>query len=104
MAGEEGGLGSRSIEEIFGLLDSTNPDIVSEIQRLFYENLSESRDPWLVCGLYDHHAATGSPHSLKLLVSVKEPQDKLLCDRSAVVSCTVCCVSCLVELSCRVVS
>ena len=48
MAGEEGGLGSRSIEEIFSLLDSTNPDIVSEIQRLFYENLSESRDPWLV--------------------------------------------------------
>ena len=57
--------------------------MVSEIQRLFYENLSETRDPWLVSGLYDHHAATGSLQSLKLLITVKEPHDKLLCDRLA---------------------
>ena len=57
--------------------------VVSEIQRLFYENLSETRDPWLVSGLYDHHAATGSLQSLKLLITVKEPHDKLLCDRLA---------------------
>ena len=34
-------------------------------------------------GLYDHHAATQSIHSLKLLISVKEPHDRLLCDRLA---------------------
>jgi len=83
MAAGEVDLGSLPAEEIFRLLESNNQEVVSEIHRLFYENLSETRDPWLVSGLYDHHAATGSLQSLKLLITVKEPHDKLLCDRLA---------------------
>jgi tuberous sclerosis protein 1 len=72
-----------SMEEIFRMLDSNNPELVNELQRLFYEALSETREPWLVCGLYDHHAATQSAQSLRLLTSVKEPHDRLLLDRLA---------------------
>ena len=44
-------LASLSVEEIFGLLEFNNPDVVSEIQRLFHENLSETREGLLVSGL-----------------------------------------------------
>jgi len=76
-------LASLSVEEIFQLLESNNPDVVSEIQRLFHENLSETREGWLVSGLYDYYTNTGSANGLKLLLNVKEPHDRLLCDRLA---------------------
>ena len=44
-------LASLSVEEIFRLLEFNNPDVVSEIQRLFHENLSETREGRLVSGL-----------------------------------------------------
>ena len=64
-------LASFSVEEIFHLLESNNPDVVSEIQRLFHENLSETREGWLVSGLYDYYTNTGSANGLKLLLNVK---------------------------------
>jgi tuberous sclerosis protein 1 len=64
-------LASLSVEEIFRLLESNNPDVVSEIQRLFHENLSETREGWLVSGLYDYYTSTGSANGLKLLLNVK---------------------------------
>ena len=54
-------LASLSVEEIFRLLESYNPDVVSEIQRLFHENLSETREGWLVSGLYEPHQPQGCP-------------------------------------------
>jgi len=76
-------LANLSVEEIFRLLESNNPDVVSEIQRFFHENLSETREGWLVSGLYEYYTNTGSPNGLKLLLNVKEPHDRLLCDRLA---------------------
>ena len=66
-----GDLTSLSVEEIFQLLESNNPEIVCEIQRLFHENLSETREGWLVSGLYDYYTTTGSANGLKLLLNVK---------------------------------
>ena len=68
-------LASLSVEEIFHLLESNNPDVVSEIQRLFHENLSETREGWLVSGLYDYYTNTGSANGLKLLLNVKVVED-----------------------------
>ena len=34
-------------------------------------------------GLYDYYASTGSTAGMKLLSNVKEPHDRLLCDRLA---------------------
>ena len=66
-----GDLTRLSVEEIFQLLESNNPEIVCEIQRLFHENLSETREGWLVSGLYDYYTTTGSANGLKLLLNVK---------------------------------
>ena len=66
-----GDLTSLSVEEIFQLLESNNPEIVCEIQRLFHENLSETKEGWLVSGLYDYYTTTGSANGLKLLLNVK---------------------------------
>ena len=74
-------LTSLSIEEIFRLLESNNSDVVAEIQRFFHENLSETRESWLVSGLYDYYINTGSSNGMKLLANVREPHDKILCDR-----------------------
>ena len=49
-----------SIDEIFKLLESNNSEVVAEIQRFFHENLSETRESWLVSGLYDYYLSTGS--------------------------------------------
>lgn len=39
------------------------------------------RDPWLVNGLFDVYASSKSPRCLDLLLSVRDPHDKFLCDR-----------------------
>ena len=74
-------LTSVSIEEIFKSLESNNSDVVAEIQRFFHENLSETRESWLVSGLYDYYTNTGSVNGMKLLANVREPHDKILCDK-----------------------
>ena len=74
-------LASLSIEEIFKLLESNNSDVVAEIQRFFHENLSDTRESWLVSGLYDYYTNTGSVNGMKLLANVREPHEKILCDR-----------------------
>ena len=76
-------LSSLSVDEIFKLLESNNSDVVAEIQRFFHENLSETRESWLVAGLYDYYAATASGRGMRLLANVREPHDKILCDRLA---------------------
>ena len=74
-------LTSVSIDEIFKSLESNNSDVVAEIQRFFHENLSETRESWLVSGLYDYYTDTASVNGMKLLANVREPHDKILCDK-----------------------
>ena len=61
-----------SIDEIFKLLESNNSEVVGEIQRFFHENLSETRESWLVSGLYDYYVSTGSYNGRKLLANVRQ--------------------------------
>ena len=76
-------LSSLSVEEIFQYLESNNAEVVAEVLDLFHQNLSQTKDGWLVSGLYDYYVNTGSKNGLKLLTNIREPHDKLLCERLA---------------------
>ena len=76
-------LSSLSVEEIFQCLESNNPDVVAEVQAMFHQNLSKTKEGWLVNGLYDYYVSTGSRSGLKLLTNIREPHERLLCDRLA---------------------
>ena len=41
-------LSSLSVEEIFRFLESNNADVVAEVQAMFHQNLSQTKDGWLV--------------------------------------------------------
>ena len=41
-------LSSLSVEEIFKFLESNNADVVAEVQAMFHQNLSHTKDSWLV--------------------------------------------------------
>ena len=41
-------LSSLSVEEIFKFLESNNADVVAEVQAMFHQNLSHTKDGWLV--------------------------------------------------------
>ena len=61
-----------SIDELFKLLESNNnPQVVEEIQRLIHENFTETKDSWLVVGLYEYYASTKSVSGLQLLLNIK---------------------------------
>ena len=76
-------LSSLSVEEIFQCLESNNPDVVAEVQAMFHQNLSQTKDGWLVSGLYDYYLSTGSRNGLKLLTNIREPHERILCDKLA---------------------
>merc|ERR1719447_1729869 len=50
---------------------------------MFHQNLSKTKEGWLVNGLYDYYVSTGSRSGLKLLTNIREPHERLLCDRLA---------------------
>lgn len=77
-----GDLDKKTIEELFKLLESNNNSQVTlEIHRLVHQNITETKDAWLVNGLYDYYASTKSLSGLQLLLNIKEPHDKMLCDK-----------------------
>ena len=39
---------SLPVEEIFEFLESNNADVVAEVQAMFHQNLSQTKDGWLV--------------------------------------------------------
>ena len=41
-------LSSLSVEEIFRFLESNNADVVAEVQAFFHQNLSHTKEGWLV--------------------------------------------------------
>ena len=76
-------LTSLSVEEIFQCLESNNADVVGEVLDFFHQNLSQTKEGWLVSGLYDYYVSTGSRNGLRLLTNIREPHERLLCDRLA---------------------
>ena len=41
-------LSNLSVEEIFKFLESNNADVVAEVQAMFHQTLSHTKDGWLV--------------------------------------------------------
>ena len=76
-------LSSLSVEEIFQYLESNNAEVVAEVQAMFHQNLSQTKDGWLVSGLYDYYLSTSSRNGLKLLTNIREPHERILCDKLA---------------------
>ena len=42
-----------------------------------------TKESWLVHGLYEFYAHSGSPRCLELLLNVREPHERFLCDKMA---------------------
>ena len=43
---------SLPVEEIFEFLESNNADVVAEVQAMFHQNLSQTKDGWLVVNFF----------------------------------------------------
>lgn len=73
-----------SVDDLFRLLESNDSAVWHELRHLVYEQYSEVKESWLVCGLYDAFAQSGSPRCLDLLLNVRgEAHEKFLCDKMA---------------------
>ncbi len=82
--GGGGGLpASAGVDDLIRLLETAPDNVVQDIEQLVRDQLSESKDSWLVHFLYDHYVSSESAKLLKLLLSVPDPHDKHLLDRLA---------------------
>lgn len=69
--------------DLLQAIESNEPEKWQEIKQLFYEQYQEVKESWLVQMLYEFYAQSGSPRCLELLLNVREPHDKFLCDKMA---------------------
>ncbi|RUS76957.1 hypothetical protein EGW08_015277, partial [Elysia chlorotica] len=74
-----GGTGPLQVEHIFQLLDSA--DTVSDIKGIILENLSSTKETWLIHLLVEHYFRTQSPNVQELFAELKESQAKALLDK-----------------------
>lgn len=97
-----------SLEDLFGLLENGNPEVVLEIRQILRDQFMDGRndisefvsassfpirqhlsisvrESWLVHGLYDYISQhpKDSPRTLELLLNVQDPHDRFLCDKLA---------------------
>ena len=72
-----------SVSDLLLLIESNEPEQWHEIKQLIYEQYHEVKESWLVHMLYDLYSQTGSPRCLELLLNVREPHEKFLCDKIA---------------------
>lgn len=65
--------------ELFAQLDSGS----DEARKKLLQMLSCTREAWLLNGIFDYYIWTNSARCIEVLVNVREPHDKYLCDRLA---------------------
>ena len=70
-----------NVTDLLQLIESNEPEKWQEIKHLIYEQYHEVKESWLVQMLYELYAQSGSPRCLELLLNVREPHEKFLCDR-----------------------
>ena len=70
-----------SVSDLLLLIESNEPEQWHEIKQLIYEQYHEVKDNMLVSMLYDLYSQSGSSRCLELLLNVREPHDKYLCDK-----------------------
>ncbi|KAJ8300717.1 hypothetical protein KUTeg_022236 [Tegillarca granosa] len=69
------------VREFFNLLESNNIDTVQDIQHLIQDNLSSTKEPWLVHSLVDYYYISHSDTAADILTEVREPHYKFLVDK-----------------------
>ena len=67
-----------NVSDLLRLIESNESE---EIKQLIYEQYHEVKDNMLVSMLYDLYSQSGSSRCLELLLNVREPHDKYLCDK-----------------------
>ncbi len=72
-----------NVTDLLRIIESNDDEAWQEVRHLIFEQYSEIKEPWLVQLLYDLYTTSASPRCLELLLSVKEPHEKFLCDRIA---------------------
>ena len=72
-----------NVTDLLHLIESNEPEKWAEIKSLINEQYQEVKEAWLVQMLYEFYAQSGSLRCLELLLSVREPHDKFLCDKMA---------------------
>lgn len=70
-----------NVTDLLQLIESNDPEKWQEIKQLIYEQYQDVKESWLVQMLYEFYAQTGSPRCLELLLNVREPHDRFLCDK-----------------------
>ncbi|KAK3768427.1 hypothetical protein RRG08_053419 [Elysia crispata] len=76
-----GGNGPLPVEHIFQLLDSADTVTVGDIRKIILENLSSTKETWLIHLLVDHYFQTQSPNVQEIFTELKESQAKALLDK-----------------------
>nr|XP_031840496.1 hamartin [Nomia melanderi]XP_031840497.1 hamartin [Nomia melanderi] len=74
-------INSISIADLFNLLESNKLGEVEKIKKIFHELFLNTKDNWLVNGLFDYYLSTNSLRAVEVLASVRDPHDKHLLDR-----------------------
>ncbi|XP_025416247.1 hamartin isoform X2 [Sipha flava] len=72
---------SMEVMELFTALESNHPKEVEDVKHKFHEQFNNTREPWLLNGMYDYFMSTGSQRAVEVLVAVREPHDKHLFDK-----------------------
>ncbi|XP_053380721.1 hamartin-like isoform X2 [Mercenaria mercenaria] len=67
--------------EVFSLLESQETQVCEGIKTLIQENLSSTKEAWLVHSLVDYYYLTQSYSVVGILCLVQEPQDKNLLEK-----------------------
>ena len=67
--------------DLLQLIESNEPEKWQEIKNLIYEQYYSVKESWLVQMLYEFYAQSGSARCLELLLNVREPHEKFLCDK-----------------------
>ena len=70
-----------NVTDLMKMIESNDQDNWQEIKQLIYEQYGEVREAWLVQMLYDLYSQSRSPRCLELLLNVRDPHDKFLCDK-----------------------
>ena len=69
--------------DLLHLIETNDPEKWQEIKQLIYEQYHSVKESWLVQMLYEFYAQSGSARCLELLLNVREPHEKFLCDKMA---------------------
>lgn len=81
MAAQSSGAQNVDVRELFNMLESNDINVSNDITKLVQENLTSTKEAWLVCSLVDYYYISHSERTLQIIKEVREPHDKHLVDK-----------------------